>query len=77
MFKKVILSATIIAITLLSGCASVPMESKTQDAARKEFTKPAADKAGLYVYRNSSFGAALKKNVYLDDVLIGETTRLV
>lgn len=77
MFKNLILSATFITIALLTGCASVPMESKAQDAARKEFTKPPDDKAGLYVYRNSSFGAALKKNVYIDDVLIGETARLV
>ncbi len=77
MFKKLTLGAAVIAIALLTGCASVPMESKEQDAARKEFTKPAANKAGLYVYRNTSFGAALKKNVYLDDVLLGETARLV
>lgn len=37
---------------------------------------PSADSAGLYIYRsNSVVGAALKKDVWVDDECIGETAR--
>ena len=73
MFKKVLIGAAIIAVSLVSGCASVPMASKEQDAARKTFSQPPADKAGLYVFRNTFVGQALKKTVYIDSAVIGET----
>lgn len=73
MFKKVFLVAVIISVSLITGCASVPMAPMEQDSALKVFSPPAADKAGLYVYRNSFVGQALKKNVYVDRVLLGET----
>ena len=72
MFKEVLI-AVIISVSLVSGCASVPMASKEQDAERKTFSQPSADKAGLYVYRNTPVGQALKKTVYLDGAIIGET----
>jgi len=57
----------------ISGCASVPMAAIEDDEARKEFRPPSQGHAGLYIYRNSSFGGALKKSVYLDGEFIGET----
>jgi hypothetical protein len=48
-----------------------------QDTESKTFTKPAADKAGLYVYRNTIVGQALKKTVSVDGVPIGETANVV
>lgn len=56
----------------LAGCASVPMGDPKQDAAAKTFNVP-ADKAGIYVYRNESFGAAIKMDVLVDGQKIGET----
>jgi hypothetical protein len=53
--------------------ASVPMASTDEDSARKEFASPPTDSAGLYIYRNSNLGGALKKSVYLNGELIGET----
>jgi hypothetical protein len=73
MVKKVFLVAVIISVCLLTGCASVPMAPVEQDNALKVFSPPVADKAGLYIYRNSFVGQALKKNVYVDKVLLGET----
>lgn len=73
MLKRILFSAAIISVSLLSGCASVPMASMEEDNARKEFSSPSQGTAGLYVYRNSSFGGALKKTVFIDDVLLGET----
>ena len=60
-------------LVLLSGCASVPMAPKEQDAAAKSFSLPPTDKAGLYVYRNSFVGQALRKVVSIDGTVIGTT----
>jgi hypothetical protein len=57
---------------VFTGCASVPMGDPKQDAALKAFTV-APDKAGIYVYRNESFGAAIKMNVSIDGAEIGQT----
>jgi len=73
MFHK----ATTLLIVLLSvylvGCASVPMASVDEDKMRKEFNSPPQDMAGLYIYRNTNFGGALKKTIIIDGVTIGET----
>lgn len=73
MFKSVILLAAAICVSLVAGCATVPLAPLEQDSALKAFPQPAADMAGLYVYRNCLAGQALKKNVYVDKVLLGET----
>ena len=59
-------------IVLLSGCASAPMANADRDNHAKSF----AVKTGLsniYVYRNESFGAAVKMDVMLDGKQIGQT----
>ncbi len=68
--KKTFIS-TIIAVGLV-GCASVPMGDDRQDTALKTFTVP-ADKAGVYIYRNESFGGAVKMDVKVDSNSIGQT----
>lgn len=73
MDTRAVFVITIFFLALLVGCASVPMAPLEQDAAMKSFAPPPKDKAGLYIYRNSFVGQALKKNVYLDGVLLGET----
>lgn len=73
MFKKIILP--ILLISLLGGCASVPMESGEKTSAAKQFPTPAEGKAGLYLYRYGSFGAALKKDIWIDGNCVGETAR--
>jgi len=66
------LGAILLAIGLATGCASVPMASADKDAAAKTFAvKP--DKANIYVYRNETFGAAIKMPVALDGKLVGDT----
>lgn len=71
-FKSLMLIVTLV---LLTGCASVvPMASSEQDAASKSFRTPSANKAGVYIYRDSSFmGKALTKRLSIDGVVIGET----
>lgn len=77
MFKRIILVAAVICVSLIAGCATVPLAPMEQDSALKAFPQPAADMAGLYIYRNSFVGQALKKNVYVDKVLLGETANKI
>lgn len=73
MFKHSLLWLTLILSAYLTGCASVPMASVEDDQMRKTFTEPDQGMAGLYIYRNTNFGGALKKSLYIDGVLQGET----
>lgn len=68
-----VLGAVVVTVSLMSGCTSVPMESKEKSEQAKQFNSPSEGKAGLYVYRSGSFGGALKKDVWLDGKCIGET----
>ena len=71
MFKKL----TLIALfsILFAGCASVPMESIERTAEAQKFSPPSEGSSGFYIYRSGSFGAALKKDVWIDGKCIGET----
>lgn len=73
MFQRIKMAAALfIAILVFTGCASVPMASMEQDTAAKSFAvKP--DKANIYVYRNETFGAAIKMPVALNGKLVGDT----
>jgi hypothetical protein len=71
MFKKLTIVALV--TTSLAACSSVPMEDANKSAMAKEFAPPSEGNAGLYIYRNSFAGQALKKNVWVDGKCIGET----
>jgi hypothetical protein len=72
MSRKLLAGLALLAAVLASGCASVQMASPEQDTAAKSFAvKPGM--ANIYVYRNETFGAALKMPVALDGRLIGDT----
>ena len=49
------------------------MAPKEQDDLRKAFPAPSDGMSGIYIFRDSSFGAALKKTIYIDKKPIGET----
>ena len=69
-----IIAAFIISATLLfSGCASVQMASKAESAKAKEFNAPSQGNAGVYLYRNSFVGKALKKDLWINGKCIGES----
>jgi hypothetical protein len=69
-----IVSAFVVATALLiSGCASVDMASKEESAKAKEFKSPTPGNAGVYIYRNSFAGKALKKDIWIDSKCIGES----
>ncbi|MDK9739865.1 DUF2846 domain-containing protein [Vibrio sp. D404a] len=72
MKTKLILSA--FALSILSGCATVPTADKSESNQLKQFDAPSEGKSGVYVYRdNSHLGGALKKDVYINGECIGET----
>ncbi|RZM88812.1 MULTISPECIES: DUF2846 domain-containing protein [unclassified Escherichia] len=71
--NKITIAAVILSSVLLGGCASVPLASNTENETAKSFPIPENGKAGLYVYRDSFVGKALKKDVYLDGRCLGET----
>lgn len=71
MSKKLIL--ILLATSIFTGCASVPMESSEQSTASKQFSTPAEGTAGMYIYRAGSFGGALKKDIWIDGKCIGES----
>lgn len=66
--------AVVALLLLVSGCASVPMASKEEDAAAKTFRVP-PDKGRIYVYRNERMGQALKIPITLDGKLMGSTLK--
>ncbi len=70
--KKNILLVTILALAL-GGCASVPMESIKASNQAKQFDPPSNDNSGLYIYRDSFVGKALKKDIWIDGKCIGES----
>jgi hypothetical protein len=75
MLKKIIIAIAVSSTIFITGCASVPMASPDADKTLKEFASPTEGKSGLYIYRNSSFGAALKKTIRVDGVILGESAR--
>ena len=75
MRNSIKLLSVAIGFGILTGCASVPMGSTEADAQLKTFSAPPADKSGLYIYRDSFVGQALKKSVTVDGQVIGETAK--
>ena len=73
MLRKVLGVLLAVASIYLSGCASVPMASNDDDALRKQFSTPPENTSGLYIYRNSTLGGALKKTITVDGQVIGES----
>lgn len=77
MLSRLKMFAAATSLAIMTGCASVPMESADADVALKTFAAPPADHAGLYIYRDSFAGQGLKKTVTLDGKTIGETANRV
>ncbi len=66
------LGAFLVAASVMSGCASVPMASDEKDVAAKTF-RVQPGKSNIYVYRNESMGGAVKMEVDLDGKQVGTT----
>jgi Protein of unknown function (DUF2846) len=70
---KIVSIVTLTAALLMSGCASVDMATKADSAKAKEFNAPSQGNAGVYVYRDSFVGKALKKDVWINGKCVGES----
>lgn len=71
MFNKMTLLGVF--TVLVTGCASVPMESKDASDQAKRFAAPSQGQAGLYIYRSAGVGSALKKDIWVDGKCVGES----
>jgi hypothetical protein len=72
MLNKIVVILMLTVVSLLMGCASVPMASVEHDSQAKTFAvKP--DKSNIYLYRNENMGAAVKMDVILDGKPVGQT----
>jgi hypothetical protein len=60
-------------MAFFTGCASVKMESKEASDKAKQFAQPSPGNSGLYAYRDSFVGKALKKDIWVDGKCIGES----
>ncbi|MGE5625344.1 MAG: DUF2846 domain-containing protein [Bacillota bacterium] len=72
MKSRISIAALFLGISMLAGCASVPMSDPSADAAAKQFA-PVDGKSVLYIYRNETFGAAVKMDVSVDGKAVGQT----
>lgn len=72
MHRNLKLVGLLLSAVIATGCASVPMASKEADAAAKTFQQTPG-MANLYIYRNESFGAAVKMPILLDGQIAGDT----
>ncbi|HEX9242422.1 MAG TPA: DUF2846 domain-containing protein [Anaeromyxobacter sp.] len=65
--------ASLVVLTLLaSACASVPQATPEADRFAKEL-RTTPGKTNLYVFRDESFGGAVKMSVVLDGRMLGDT----
>lgn len=71
--SKLALSLLSLSVVCFSGCSTVPLEPKEVAEQAKTFGSPSEGNAGVYVYRDSFVGQALKKDVMIDDKCLGET----
>jgi len=58
---------------LFSGCSTVPLEPKVISDKAKSFTPLSEGNARIYVFRDSTFGGNLKKDIWIDDKCLGKT----
>jgi Protein of unknown function (DUF2846) len=70
---KIVSALIVFAALFVTGCASVEMASKADSAKAKEFNPPTQGNAGVYVYRDSFAGKALKKDIWIDSKCVGES----
>jgi len=74
MLDRRLRNLSLLAIFLIvSGCASVPTASLDEDTLRKSFSAPTTSMSAIYIYRDSNYGAALKKSVSVDNIPLGQT----
>ena len=77
MLKRILALGIITFSMILTGCAKVDMAPETKSLQTKQFKTPPKGKSGIYIYRDSFFGAGVSNSLYIDDKLIGKTAPYV
>ncbi|MDF1588860.1 MAG: DUF2846 domain-containing protein [Gammaproteobacteria bacterium] len=77
LITQLLLIILLIVLTMLSGCASIPLTNYGQDALLKTFPEPAVDSAGLYIFRDTRRSGLLRKTIKLDGEVLGDTAMFV
>ncbi len=75
--SKLALLVLALSVMFFSGCSTVPLEPKEMSESAKSFNTPPEGKVGLYVYRDSFVGQALKKDIWVDNECLGKTSNKV
>ncbi|MGK0256101.1 MAG: hypothetical protein ACI81I_000710 [Arcobacteraceae bacterium] len=75
--SKLALLVLALSVMFFSGCSTVPLEPKKMSESAKSFNTPPEGKAGVYVYRDSFVGQALKKDIWIDKKCLGETANAI
>jgi len=75
--SKLALLVLALSVMFFGGCSTVPLEPKEMSESAKSFNTPPKGKAGLYVYRDSLVGQALKKDIWIDKKCLGETSNAI
>jgi len=70
-------AALLLSYLAMTGCASVPMEGMEETSIAKKFNPPVEGSSGLYIYRPSSLGGAVRIDVYVDGKCIGKSAPYV
>lgn len=65
------------AAVLFSGCASVQLEDPAKSEQAKAFAAPSPGKAGLYVYRSTGVGTAVKRDLWVNGECLGRSAQNV
>lgn len=63
----------LVALSLLSGCAHIPLESQDTMNTAKKFDAPPPGKAGIYFYRSTFLAQSLKRAITVDNKCVGNT----
>lgn len=70
--KRIFIALMAVTVMVISGCASVPMAPLSEDTKAKKF-ETIPGKSSVYVYRNESFGAAIRVTVAVNEKMLGQT----
>lgn len=70
---KILAVVAVFTAVSVSGCATVEMASRDDSFKAKQFAVPSKGNSGVYVYRDSFLGKALKRNVWIDGKCVGES----
>ena len=69
--KKIFFATLVLGAILFSGCSTVPLEPKEISLEAQSFNAPPEGSSGLYIYRDSILGSALKKDIFVDNKCVG------